>query len=120
RERARLYGAGPGRGAPEPTRPPYMGLASFEVEDAEWFFGRERLVADLIARLAGAPLLAVVGSSGSGKSSAVRAGLIPALSAGVLPGSEGWSTLVMRPGEHPLRELDRTLWSTLPKGVLDR
>jgi WD40 repeat protein len=120
RERARLYGVGPGRGAPEPTESPYKGLASFEVDDAEWFFGRERLVADLIARLAGAPLLGVVGPSGSGKSSAVRAGLIPALAAGVLPGSEGWVALVMRPGEHPLRELDRTLWSTLPKPVLDR
>jgi class 3 adenylate cyclase/energy-coupling factor transporter ATP-binding protein EcfA2 len=120
RERARLYGAGPGRGAPEPTEAPYKGLASFEVEDAEWFFGRERLVAELISRLAGASLLGVVGPSGSGKSSAVRAGLIPALAAGVLPGSESWIALVMRPGEHPLRELDRTLWSTLPKPVLDR
>ena len=120
RERARLYGAGPGRAAPEPTESPYKGLVSFEVEDAEWFFGRERVVADLIARLAGAPLLGVVGPSGSGKSSALRAGLIPALGGGVLPGSERWSTLLMRPGEHPLRELDRTLWRTLPKPVLDR
>ena len=49
------------------------------VADAEYFFGRERLVAELVARLVGAPLLAVVGPSGSGKSSVLRAGLLPAL-----------------------------------------
>ena len=54
---------------------PYKGLAAFEPTDAAMFFGRERLVAELIARLAGAQLLAVVGPSGSGKSSVVRAGL---------------------------------------------
>jgi len=120
RERARMYGAGPGRGAPEPVEAPYKGLASFETGDADWFFGRERLVADQIARLAGAAFLGVVGPSGSGKSSAVRAGLVPALAAAVLPGSADWTTLVMRPGEHPLRELDRTLWGKLPKPLLDR
>ena len=56
------------------------------VEDAPWFFGRERLVAELAARLATRPVLAVVGASGSGKSSLVRAGLLPALAAGSLPG----------------------------------
>ena len=53
---------------------PYKGLASFDSEDAEYFFGRERLVAELVARLVGAPLLAVVGPSGSGKSSVVGPG----------------------------------------------
>jgi WD40 repeat protein/class 3 adenylate cyclase len=120
RERARLYGAGPGRAAAEPEESPYKGLAAFDVVDADRFFGRERLVAELIARLAGASLLGVVGPSGSGKSSAVRAGLVPALQAGVLPGSEGWLAAVMRPGEHPLRELDRCLWAALPKELLDR
>jgi hypothetical protein len=103
REQARLFGAGPGRGAVEPEEPPYKGLASFGEDDAEWFYGRERLVAELIARLAGASLLGVVGPSGSGKSSAVRAGLVPALKAGVLPKSENWIAVQMRPGEHPLR-----------------
>ena len=56
--------------------------------DADYFFGRERLVAELVARLVGAPLLGVVGPSGSGKSSVVRAGLLPALAGGVLPGSD--------------------------------
>jgi WD40 repeat protein len=117
REQARLFGAGPGRGAVEPEEPPYKGLASFGEGDVEWFYGRERLVAELIARLAGAPLLGVVGPSGSGKSSAVRAGLVPALKAGVLPNSDKWIVVQMRPGEHPLRELDRALWSTLPERI---
>ena len=54
---------------------PFKGLASFEVDDADEFFGRERLVAEMVARLAGAPLLGIVGPSGSGKSSVLKAGL---------------------------------------------
>ena len=57
--------------------------------------------------LVGASLLAVVGPSGSGKSSVVRAGLLPALAGGVLSGSQNWTQAVIRPGEHPLRELRR-------------
>ena len=86
---------------------PFKGLASFDVADAPYFFGRERLVAELVARLVGAPLLGIVGASGSGKSSVLRAGLLPALANGVLPGSETWTQVLMRPGEHPLRELRR-------------
>jgi WD40 repeat protein/DNA-binding SARP family transcriptional activator len=96
---------GPGTGAPVVC--PYKGLATFEPDDAEYFFGRERLVADLVARLVGTSLLAVVGPSGSGKSSVVRAGLLPALAGGVLPGSEQWTQALIRPGEQPLRELRR-------------
>ena len=88
---------------------PFKGLAPFDVADAEYYFGRERLVAEIVARLVGAGLLAVVGPSGSGKSSAVRAGLLPALARGMLPGSERWDRSVMRPGEHPLRTLERKL-----------
>ena len=85
---------------------PYKGLASFDAEDAGLFFGRERLVGELAARTVGAGLLAVVGTSGSGKSSVIAAGLLPSLRAGLLPGSERWSTAAMRPGEHPLAELE--------------
>jgi WD40 repeat protein/class 3 adenylate cyclase len=84
---------------------PYKGLAAFEADDAEYFFGREELVAELTARLAGTRFLAVVGPSGSGKSSVVRAGLLPEVWAGALPGSEDWQTLVLTPGAHPLNEL---------------
>jgi WD40 repeat protein/DNA-binding SARP family transcriptional activator len=88
---------------------PFKGLESYEGSDAGYFFGRERLVAELVARLVGASLLAVVGRSGSGKSSVVRAGLLPALASGVLPQSEQWSQVLMRPGEHPMRELAAAL-----------
>jgi WD40 repeat protein len=88
---------------------PYKGLARFEAADAANFFGRERLVAELVAHLAESPLLAVVGPSGSGKSSLVRAGLLPALAAGLLPGDERWHPDILCPGPHPARELSRGL-----------
>jgi WD40 repeat protein/DNA-binding SARP family transcriptional activator len=84
---------------------PFKGLASFDVADAQYFFGREKLVAELVARVVGAQLLGIVGPSGSGKSSVTRAGLLPALASGVLPGSDTWKQVLIRPGEHPLREL---------------
>ena len=89
------------------TACPFKGLASFDVEDAAFFFGRERLVAEMAARLAGAPLLGVVGASGSGKSSAVRAGLVAGLAAGALPGSERWARVLLRPGDQPMWTLER-------------
>jgi WD40 repeat protein/DNA-binding SARP family transcriptional activator len=84
---------------------PYKGLGRYEADDAGFFFGRERLVAELVTHLVGAGLVGLVGPSGSGKSSLVRAGLLPALADGVLPGSDRWRQVLMRPGEHPLREL---------------
>ena len=63
----------------------------------------------MVGRLVGASLLGVVGPSGSGKSSAVRAGLLPALASGVLPGSESWKRVLLRPGEHPLTSLRHAL-----------
>ncbi|HEY1279221.1 MAG TPA: BTAD domain-containing putative transcriptional regulator, partial [Acidimicrobiales bacterium] len=93
---------------------PYKGLARFEPVDAANFFGRERLVAELVARLAEVPLLAVVGPSGSGKSSLVRAGLLPALTDGVLTG-ERWRTVMMCPGPFPATELTSRL-ASMPAG----
>jgi WD40 repeat protein/class 3 adenylate cyclase len=90
---------------------PYKGLAAFDVDDAAYFFGRERLVGELAARTVGVGLLGVVGPSGSGKSSAVLAGLVPSLTAGLLPGSQRWLHVVMRPGEHPIQELRSALGS---------
>ena len=97
---------------------PFKGLASFDVDDAEVFFGRERLVAEMVARLAGAPLMAVVGPSGSGKSSALRAGLLAALAAGVLPGSERWEMVLLRPGEHPLRAFEHATTGITGRAVV--
>jgi DNA-binding SARP family transcriptional activator len=107
-ERGRLYG-GEEHGAPLPAVCPFLGLATFDAAHAEYFFGRERLVAELVARLVGSSLLAVVGPSGSGKSSAVRAGMLPALAGGVLPGSERWSQALMRPGAHPRAALEQAV-----------
>ena len=104
----RRPGSAPSRDAVE-AGCPYKGLASFEAGDAGFFFGRERLVAEMVARLTGTPFLGIVGPSGSGKSSVLHAGLLAALAAGVLPGSERWTLAVLRPGEHPLRALEQAL-----------
>ncbi len=71
-------------------RCPYLGLDAFREEDADRFFGRERLVADLIERVRASRFVVIAGPSGSGKSSLVRAGLIHTLKQGKLPGSERW------------------------------
>ncbi|MFJ9634457.1 helix-turn-helix domain-containing protein [Streptomyces sp. NPDC101175] len=90
---------------------PYPGLASFEPDDAAWFFGRERATAKLISRLAGAlgegGLTVVVAPSGSGKSSLLKAGLVPALKNGALPapGSRHWPVKIFTPGQQPLQTL---------------
>jgi hypothetical protein len=94
---------------------PFKGLASFDVEDAPVFFGRERLVADMIARLTGTRLMGIVGPSDCGKSSAMRAGLLAALADGVLPGSERWPRALIRPGAHPLAALEHAT-AELPAG----
>ena len=73
---------------------PYKGLAPYETADAEFFFGRERLVEELTGQLGDASLVALIGPSGSGKSSLLRAGLLPRLS--------DYEHLVMRPGDPPL------------------
>jgi WD40 repeat protein len=84
---------------------PYRGLASFEEEHAEFFFGRERDVQRLLEILKASPLLCVVGPSGSGKSSLVRAGLVPRLRNGVLVDVEACKVCLLRPGAHPLEAL---------------
>jgi hypothetical protein len=83
------------------SRMPYRGLFTFQEADAGVFFGRDRLVADLVAQFRAASFLAVFGASGSGKSSVVRAGLIPQLKAGVLPSSQHWRYVTLKPGARP-------------------
>lgn len=100
-------GAGQFGEPPDPRTCPWRGLASYGVQDAPWFAGRDRLVAELVSRLAGGRLLALVGASGSGKSSVLRAGLLAALGSDVLPGSATWRVVSLRPGAHPLRQLAR-------------
>src|SRR6266508_1401327 len=114
--------AGPAPPEPEggPVVCPFKGLAPFDVADAEFFFGRERVIAELVARLTSATFVGVVGASGSGKSSLVRAGLLPALAAGALPGSERWRLALMRPGPEPCAELERVLGGQALPSALDR
>ena len=92
---------------------PYKGLRAFGEADAGDFFGRETLVQALLTHLSMdddlARFLAVAGPSGSGKSSVVQAGLLPALRRGGLPGSEQWFITAMLPGAHPLEELEAAL-----------
>ena len=81
---------------------PYLGLVPFEERDARLFYGRDELADRLVRRLADrldeAGILLVAGESGSGKSSLLRAGLLPRLAAGALgPGSERWPRRVIRP-----------------------
>ncbi len=123
---------------PEPKNP-YKGLRPFQEADAADFFGREDLVQRLLARLQSPRLpasaipaaaetptpapssaspgslgfqhrcLAVVGPSGSGKSSVVKAGLIPSLRQGAIPGSQNWFVVTISPGAYPWEELEAAL-----------
>jgi WD40 repeat protein/serine/threonine protein kinase len=84
---------------------PYKGLNAFQPEDADRFHGREALTEELIRRIQQQKVLVVGGASGSGKSSLVRAGLIPALRAGAGPGGARCRIVVMTPGRDALAEL---------------
>ncbi|WP_405541043.1 WD40 repeat domain-containing protein [Streptomyces phaeochromogenes] len=101
---------------------PYPGLPAFEGEQAQWFFGRDRLTAELLSRLderlRGGGALAVVAPSGAGKTSALKAGLLPALARGALPvpGSARWPRLLLTPTADPVRMLTTRLADAL---VLD-
>ena len=96
----------PGRGATlRPEDSPFSGLASFQESDASRFFGRDRDIAEVVNRVRNQPLVAVVGPSGVGKSSLIRAGVIPALK----QSGEGWETAIVRPGRTPLSALAEIL-----------
>ncbi len=89
---------------------PFKGLEAFQQTDAHLFFGREDLTQNLLKRLeptAGNAdrFVAVVGASGSGKSSLVRAGLIPQIRGGALPGSADWIVAIFTPGPRPTEAL---------------
>ena len=85
---------------------PFPGLRPFETDEYGLFFGREGQSDALIERLQRSHFLAVVGTSGSGKSSIVRAGLLPALRGGMMAGAgSGWRIAIMRPGNDPIGNL---------------
>ena len=96
--------------APAPRPPcPYPGMVPFSEYASELFFGRAAEVQDLLARLHLHPFLALIGPSGSGKSSLVFAGLIPALRRSTLFGEGEWLVRTMRPGSAPLDALAQAL-----------
>ncbi|MBT7028182.1 MAG: ATP-binding protein, partial [Verrucomicrobia bacterium] len=89
---------------------PFPGLRPFEMQEKYLFFGREDQTVELLKRLGQARFLAVVGTSGSGKSSLVRAGLLPELHGGTMTDAgSSWEISVMRPGGDPLTNLARAL-----------
>ncbi len=94
---------------------PFPGLRPFDASDALLFFGRDEEIAAVAGRLAEWRFLAVLGVSGSGKSSLVRAGLVPLLHQGILPSSvEQWHVATLRPGDGPLNALNQALAAALP------
>ena len=88
---------------------PFKGLRAFQEADASDFFGRQTLINSLVDTLENNRFVTVIGPSGSGKSSAVRAGLIPTLREGSIEGSENWFIADMTPGTNPFEELATAL-----------
>ena len=100
-------------GPQDDDRCPYPGLSAFEARDARWFFGRERLTDELVARVRSRRFTAVFGASGSGKSSLLHAGLIARIGRSADAGKHGatrgtgqstWPVVSFTPGTHPLDE----------------
>jgi serine/threonine protein kinase len=111
---------------PLEARNPYKGLRPFVEADADDFYGREAFVERLLKRWRSSGphgrFLAVVGPSGSGKSSAVRAGLVPALRRGAIEASEGWFITDLVPGRHPMEQVEAALLRVAaepPPGLLE-
>lgn len=89
---------------------PFPGLRPFEADEDHLFFGREREIDELLRRLRTTRFLSVVGTSGSGKSSLIRSGLIPSLFSGVmLTAGAGWRVATLRPGDDPIGNLAAAL-----------
>src|ERR1044071_9818478 len=89
---------------------PYPGLAPFEERDSAHFFGRDQEIEQILDRLAYRRLLAVIGVSGCGKSSLIRAGVIPVLRMGIAPDLPlRWRICTLTPGPEPLQSLATAL-----------
>jgi energy-coupling factor transporter ATP-binding protein EcfA2 len=89
---------------------PFPGLRSFEEEEDILFFGREKQIDELLRKLRTSRFLAIIGSSGSGKSSLVKSGLLPSLHSGLMSGAGSqWRIALFRPGNDPIGQLTATL-----------
>ncbi len=96
--------------APDPSPNPFPGLRPFEFDENHLFFGRDGQTDELLARLRRFHFLAVVGTSGSGKSSLVRAGLLPDIYGGLMVGAgSAWRVALFKPGNDPVGNLARAL-----------
>ena len=84
---------------------PYLGLAAYGPRDADRYFGRERLVEHVVHQVTGKPVVAVFGASGSGKSSLIRAGLLPASRSHPAFSGHEWSWILLAPTQSPMQEL---------------
>jgi tetratricopeptide (TPR) repeat protein len=94
----------------DPRFNPFPGLRPFEADEDHLFFGREKEIDELLRRLRTTRFLSVVGTSGSGKSSLIRSGLIPSLYSGLMvKAGAGWRVATMRPGEDPIGHLAAAL-----------
>jgi hypothetical protein len=98
-----------------PGLEPYRGLERFDVEHAGVFFGRDREIRELCGRMRSWPFVAVIGGSGSGKSSLVRAGLKTALAFGEFPRLKEAIRITVLPGANPLRALADQVAAAIPK-----
>ena len=81
---------------------PYPGIRSFETEESHLFFGRESQIENIVSVLADTHFLAIIGSSGSGKSSLIRAGVIPAILRSEVNNQKNWDITVFKPGDNPI------------------
>lgn len=112
RDLRQAFGAEGGAQSDDPpveVRNPFKGLRAFKETDAADFFGRDELVAELIEHVAHHRFTAVVGPSGSGKSSVVRAGLLPEIRRGALDVAGDVMITEMYPGSYPFEELESAL-----------
>ncbi len=99
---------------------PFPGLRSFEEDENILFFGREKQVDDLIRKLRKNRFLGVIGTSGSGKSSLVKSGLLPSLYGGFMAGAGShWRTVTFRPGTNPIGNMAKAL-NHSGTGILDK
>lgn len=100
--------------------PPYFGLVAFSESNAEFFFGRRRVVEETLRRMQNMPrFIGLLGPSGSGKTSLIQAGIIPRIRKGAIPGSSNWDIIVSQPGERPFEELEAKGLSNALKGLVE-
>lgn len=99
---------------------PFPGLRPFEASESHLFFGRESASDDLLRKLRQRRFIAVIGTSGSGKSSLVRAGMLPDLyGGGMASAGSRWRTAIFRPGDTPINALARALCDTQQAAIAD-